>query len=35
VVVRVRDGVIIESHSYLSDEELLEHLGLLGEPATS
>jgi hypothetical protein len=30
VVVRVRDGLIIESRSYLSDEELLEELGLLG-----
>lgn len=29
VVVRVRNGLIIESHSYLSDEELLEELGLL------
>ena len=32
VVMRVRDGLIIESHSYLSDEELLESLGLLEEP---
>jgi hypothetical protein len=29
VVVRVRNGLIIESHSYLSDGELLEELGLL------
>jgi hypothetical protein len=29
--MRVRDGRIIESHSYLSDEELLDQLGLLGE----
>jgi len=29
VVVRVRNGLIIESHSYLSDEELLDELGLL------
>lgn len=29
VVVRVRDGLIVESRSYLSDEELLEELGLL------
>ncbi|MGZ4183891.1 MAG: hypothetical protein ACXVFA_00725 [Solirubrobacteraceae bacterium] len=33
VIVRIRDGLIIESHSYLSTEELLEDLGLLGEPA--
>jgi ketosteroid isomerase-like protein len=30
VVFRVRDGLIVESRSYLSDEELLEELGLLG-----
>jgi ketosteroid isomerase-like protein len=35
VVVRVRDGRIVESHSYLSDEELLDHVGLLGEPSAS
>ncbi len=29
VIVRVRDGLIVESHSYLSDDELLEQLGLL------
>jgi ketosteroid isomerase-like protein len=29
VVVRVRDGLICESHSYLSSDELLEELGLL------
>lgn len=29
VVVRVRDGLIVESRSYLSDKELLEELGLL------
>jgi hypothetical protein len=29
VLVRVRHGLIIESHSYLSDKELLEALGLL------
>jgi hypothetical protein len=35
-VSRVLDGRIIESHSYLSDEELLDHLGLLCEqPAPS
>jgi hypothetical protein len=33
VVVRIRDGLIIESHSYLSDTELLEELGMLGEPS--
>lgn len=32
VIARVRDGLIIESHSYLSDGELLESLGLLEEP---
>ena len=35
VIVRIRDGLIIESHSYLSTEELLEDLGLLGAPAVS
>ena len=30
VVFRVRDGLIVESRSYLSDEELLAELGLLG-----
>jgi hypothetical protein len=30
-LVRVRDGLIIESHSYLSDEETLECVGLLKE----
>ena len=30
VVIRVRDGLIIESRSYLSDEELLDQLGLIG-----
>jgi ketosteroid isomerase-like protein len=30
VVFRVRDGLIVESRSYLSDEELLDELGLLG-----
>ncbi len=29
VVVRIRNGLIIESHSYLSSDELLEELGLL------
>jgi ketosteroid isomerase-like protein len=29
VVVRVRDGLIVESRSYLSDKELLDELGLL------
>lgn len=33
VTVRVRDGLIIESHSYLSDTELLEQLRLLEEPS--
>ncbi len=31
VVVRVRDGLILESRSYLSDKELLESLQLIGE----
>ena len=30
VVFRVRDGLIVESRSYLSDEDLLDELGLLG-----
>jgi ketosteroid isomerase-like protein len=30
VVFRVRDGLIVESRSYLSDEDLLAELGLLG-----
>ncbi len=30
VLVRVRNGLIIESRSYLSDKALLEDLGLLG-----
>ncbi len=30
VVVRIRNGLIVESHSYLSEEELLDELGLLG-----
>ena len=29
VVVRIRNGLIVESHSYLSDEELLTQLGVL------
>jgi hypothetical protein len=29
VVIRLRDGLIIESRSYLSDEDLLRELGLL------
>ncbi len=29
VLVRVRNGLIVESHSYLSDEDLLEALGLI------
>jgi ketosteroid isomerase-like protein len=29
VVVLVRNGLIVESHSYLSPDELLEELGLL------
>lgn len=34
VVVRIRNGLIIESRSYLSDKDLLEELRLLGEPST-
>ncbi len=30
VLVRVRDGLIIESRSYLSDQDLLDALGLIG-----
>jgi ketosteroid isomerase-like protein len=30
VVIRVRNGLIIESRSYLSESDLLEHLGLIG-----
>ncbi|HTQ67074.1 MAG TPA: nuclear transport factor 2 family protein [Solirubrobacteraceae bacterium] len=30
VVVKVRNGLIVESHSYLSDEGLLDQLGLIG-----
>jgi ketosteroid isomerase-like protein len=30
VVVRVRGGLIVESHSYLSDDDLLDRLGLIG-----
>lgn len=29
VVVRIRNGLIVESRSYLSDEELLDELGVL------
>jgi ketosteroid isomerase-like protein len=35
VVVRVRDGLIVESRSYLSDTALLESLRVLGEPSTA
>ncbi len=31
VVARVRDGLIVESHSYLSESELLDQLGLIRE----
>jgi ketosteroid isomerase-like protein len=30
VIVRVRNGLIVESHSYLSEDELLDQLDLLG-----
>lgn len=32
VLVRVRNGLIFESRSYLSDKELLENLRLIGDP---
>ncbi len=32
VLVRLRNGLIVETHSYLSDAELLDRLWLLGEP---
>ncbi len=32
VLVRVREGLIVETRSYLSDTELLDRLQLLGEP---
>ena len=35
VLVRIRDGLIVESRSYLSDEKLLDDLGLLSEAATT
>ncbi len=35
VVVRVRDGLIVESRSYLSDAGLLESLRVLEEPSTT
>ena len=34
VLVRVRNGLIVESRSYLSDNDLLESLSLIGEPPT-
>ena len=34
VLVRVRNGLIVESRSYLSDNDLLESLRLIGEPST-
>ena len=35
ILVRIRDGLIVESRSYLSDEKLLDDLGLLSEAATT
>jgi hypothetical protein len=35
VLVRIRDGLIVESRSYLSDEKLLDDLGLVTEAATT
>jgi hypothetical protein len=35
VLVRVRNGLIIESPSYLSEKALLEKLRLLGGPSTA
>jgi ketosteroid isomerase-like protein len=31
VLLRIRNGLIIESHSYLSNEDTLNELGLLGD----
>lgn len=33
VVIRIREGLILESRSYLSNEELLEAVGVLEEPS--
>ena len=33
VLVRVRNGLIVESRSYLSDNDLLESLSLISEPS--
>jgi len=35
VVVRVRNGLIIESRSYLSDKDMLVEFGVLGESPTA
>jgi hypothetical protein len=35
VLVRIRDGLIVESRSYLSDEKLLADLGLLNGAAST
>jgi hypothetical protein len=33
VVIRVRDGLITESHSYLSESDILAQLGMIGDCA--
>lgn len=35
LIMRVRDGLIVESHSYLSDADLLDRLGLMDPEASS
>jgi len=35
LIMRVRDGLIVESHSYLSDADLLDRLGLMDSEASS
>ncbi len=32
VLIRIQNGLIVESHSYLSDAELLDRLGLTTQP---
>lgn len=35
LIMRVREGLVVESHSYLSDAELLDRLGLIDSEASS
>ena len=35
LIMRVRGGLIVESHSYLSDDDLLDRLGLMDSEASS